>query len=305
MATSALPSTATKPLGGYRTRIKVWHALILAVLGLICVIWVIPLLMIFSGSLTEEATLVNTGYQLIPPKLSLEAYQWLWQDPSILLYSYGVTLFVTFVGTAASLMIMAMLAYTLAQKSFKLRNVFTFFVFFTMLFNGGLVPYYINMSRTLGLKDSIFALILPYLVTPFFVLLLRTYFATIPKDLFDAARVDGAGEWRIFSRIAVPLSTPALATVGLFAMLQYWNDMYQALLFIENQRLYPLQFTLYKLLVNTQMLNDLAMQTGQPVPHLSVTMAMAVLAIGPILVAFLFVQKYFVRGITLGGIKGD
>jgi putative aldouronate transport system permease protein len=161
------------------------------------------------------------------------------------------------------------------------------------------------MSRVLHLKDTIWVLILPYLVTPFYVLLLRTYFSTLPRDLFDAARVDGAGELRIFFQIVVPLSTPALATVALFTMLQYWNDMYQALLFIENQRLYPLQFTLYKLLVNTQMLNDLAVRSGQPVPHSSVTMAMAVIAIGPVILAFLFVQKYFVRGMTLGSIKGD
>ena len=174
-----------------------------------------------------------------------------------------------------------------------------------MLFNGGFVPYYINMSRVLHVKDTLWALILPYLVSPFYVLLLRTYFSGLPHDLFDAAKVDGAGEWRIFFQIVVPLSTPALATVGLFTMLQYWNDMYQALLFIENQRLNPLQYTLYRLLVNTQMLNDLAVQAGQPVPHLSVTMAMAVIAIGPIVFAFLFVQKYFVRGITLGSLKGD
>jgi len=289
----------------YQNRMKRYRALILLFVGAVCVIWLIPLLMIVSGSLTEEATLVNTGYQIIPPKFSLEAFQWLWRDPSLLLSAYGVTLVVTIAGTTASLVLMAMLAWVLAQRRLKMRNMLTFFVFFTLLFNGGLVPYYINMSRNLGLRDSIGALILPYLVSPFYVLLLRTYFSTLPKDLFDAARVDGAGEWRIFSRIAIPLSTPALATVGLFAMLGYWNDMYQALLFIENQRLYPLQFTLYKLLVNTQMLNDLAVQTGQPVPHLSVTMAMAVLAVGPIAVAFLFVQKYFVRGITLGSIKGE
>jgi putative aldouronate transport system permease protein len=161
------------------------------------------------------------------------------------------------------------------------------------------------MSRVLDLKDTLWALILPHLVGPFYVLLLRTYFSTLPKDLFDAARVDGAGEWRIFFQIVVPLSTPALATVALFLMLQYWNDMYQALLFIENQSLYPLQYTLYRLLVNTQMLNELTMQVGVPVPHRSVTMAMAVIAIVPVIIAFLFVQRYFVRGITLGGIKGD
>lgn len=289
----------------YRTRTRIIHLLILLFVGVVSVAWLIPLIMILSGSFTEEATLVNTGYQLIPPKFSVEAYRWLWNDPSMLLNAYGVTLFVTLFGTCLSLVITAMLAYTLSRKNFKLRGIFTFFVFFTLLFNGGLVPYYINMSRVLGLKNSLGSLILPYLVMPFNVLLLRTYFSTLPKELFDAARIDGAGEFRIFFQIAVPLSTPALATIGLFSMLQYWNDMYQALLFIENQYLYPLQFTLYKLLVNTQMLNDLAVQSGQPVPHLSVTMAMAVIAIGPVIVAFLFVQKYFVRGITLGSIKGE
>ena len=288
-----------------RTRTKIIHTTILVGIGAICILWLIPLLMVFSASFTEEATLINTGYQLIPPKFSLEAYQWLWNDPSLLVNSYGVSIVVTAVGTVVGVIIMALLAYVLSQRDFKLRTVLTFIVFFTMLFNGGLVPYYINMSRVLHVKDSLWALILPYLVTPFYVLLLRTYFSAMPKDLFDAARVDGAGEWRIFFQIVVPLSTPALATVGLFTMLQYWNDMYQALLFIENQRLYPLQFTLYKLLVNTQMLNELTVQTGAPVPHLSVTMAMAVIAIVPIIFAFLFVQKYFVRGITLGSIKGD
>lgn len=290
---------------GYRQRTKLIHSLILAFIGLICLVWVIPLVMIVSGSFTEEATLVNTGYHLIPPKFSLEAYRWLWNDPSLLLNAYGVSIAVTGIGTLVGVLIMAMLAYVLSRKDFKLRLVLTFIVFFTMLFNGGLVPYYINMSRVLHLKDTLWVLILPYLVTPFYVLLLRTYFSTLPRDLFDAARVDGAGELRIFFQIVVPLSTPALATVALFTMLQYWNDMYQALLFIENQRLYPLQFTLYKLLVNTQMLNDLAVRSGQPVPHSSVTMAMAVIAIGPVILAFLFVQKYFVRGITLGSIKGD
>ena len=290
---------------GYKRKTQWLHLIILIFVGVICAAWVIPLLMILSASFTEESTLVNTGYRLIPPQFSLEAFRWLWQDPSILIDAYGVSILVTAVGTTVSLLIMSLLAYALSRKTFKLRGLLTFYVFFTMLFNGGLVPYYINMSRVLGLKNSIWALILPYLVVPFYVLLLRTYFSTLPQDLFDAARVDGAGEWRIFFRIALPLSTPALATVGLFSMLTYWNDMYQALLFVENQRLFPLQYTLYKLLVNTQMLNELTVQSGTPVPHLSVTMAVAVIALVPVLVAFLFVQKYFVRGITLGSIKGD
>lgn len=301
MATSVMRARTL----GYKRNTQLIHLLILIFVGSICAIWVIPLLMILAAAFTEESTLVNTGYRLIPPQFSLEAFRWLWQDPSILISSYGVSILVTSGGTIGSLFIMSLLAYALSRKTFKLRGLLTFYVFFTMLFNGGLVPYYINMSRVLGLKNSILALILPYLVVPFYVLLLRTYFSTLPQDLFDAARVDGASEWHIFFQIVIPLSTPALATVGLFSMLTYWNDMYQALLFIENQRMFPLQYSLYKLLVNTQMLNELTVQTGTPVPHLSVTMAVAVLALAPVLVAFLFVQKYFVRGITLGSIKGD
>lgn len=289
----------------YRTRTKISHAIILTFIGIICAIWVIPLVLIISGSFTEERTLVTEGYQIIPAKFSIEAYQWLANDPSILVNAYGVSIVVTFIGTTVGLFIMALLAYALSRRELKSRTLIALVVLFTMLFNGGLVPYYINMTRVLDVENTLWALILPYLVSPFYVLLLRAYFISLPKDLFDAAKVDGASEWRIFFRIAMPLSTPALATVGLFMMLQYWNDMYQALLFIENQRLFPLQFTLYRLLVNTQMLSDLQVQAGAPVPHTSVTMAMAVIAIVPVLFAFLLVQKYFVRGITLGGIKGD
>src|SRR5579871_6061530 len=215
---------------GHKRQTQVVHGLILLFVGVICALWVIPMIMVVAGSFTDEATLVQNGYQLFPPVFSIEAYKWLWNDPSMLTMAYGVSIVVTVTGTLLSLLIMSMLAYALAQKKLKSRNALTFFVFFTLLFNGGLVPYYINMSRVLHLKDTLTALLLPYLVVPFFVLLLRTYFQTIPRDLFDAARVDGASEWRIYRQIAMPLSTPALATVGLFSMLQYWNDFYQALL---------------------------------------------------------------------------
>lgn len=219
----------------HKAQTRWMHRAIMVFIGTVCTLWVIPLIMIVSASFTQESTLVNTGYQLVPPKFSLEAYRWLWNDPSILLNAYGVTIVVTSIGTFAGVMIMALLAYAISRTDFRLRHVVTFLVFFTMLFNGGLVPYYINMSRVLGVKDTIWAMILPYLVTPFYVLLLRTYFYTLPRDLFDAARVDGAGEVRIFFQIVVPLSTPALATVALFTMLQYWNDMYQALLFTASK----------------------------------------------------------------------
>jgi putative aldouronate transport system permease protein len=288
-----------------RTRTALWHGAIHTFVVLMCIAAVLPLLLIVAASFTDEQALTINGYQLVPSQWSLNAYTYLLREPDQLVRSYGVSLLVTTVGSALSLLIMSMLAYAISRRDFPLRNILAFYVFFTLLFNGGLVPYYILVTRTLQLKNNILALILPYLVMPFFVLLLRTYFAALPRELIEAAKVDGAGEWRIFFRIVVPLSTPALATVGLFSILLYWNDLWQALLFIDDQRLYPLQFLLYRLIHNVSILQENAVAQGTPQPYQSVRMAMAVLAIGPVLFAFLFTQRYFVRGITLGGIKGD
>jgi putative aldouronate transport system permease protein len=290
---------------GHKAGLRLWHGAIHVVLIPICILAMLPLLLIVTSSLTAEKTLALEGYRLWPSAWSLDAYRFLWREPQQLIASYSVSIFVTGVGASLSLLIMSLLAYAISRKDFALRHVVALYVFFTMLFNGGLVPYYILMTRTLELKNTVWALILPYLVIPFFVLLLRTYFAGLPRELLDAAKVDGASEWRIFFQIVAPLSTPALATVGLFSVLLYWNDLWQALLFIEDQRLYPLQFLLYKLIHDVQMLQELAVAQGMPVPHQSVRMAMAVVAIGPILFTFLFIQKYFIRGITLGGLKGE
>ncbi len=296
---------STKTKRGQRSQTQIVRGWIHAILIPLCIISMIPLLLIVSASFTDEKTIARTGYQLWPAQFSTYAYEFLWKQPEQLLYSYGVSIFVTVVGSALSLLIMSMLAYAISRRDFALRNIITFYVFFTMLFSGGLVPYYILVTRTLQIKNNLLVLILPYLVTPFFVLLLRTYFASLPRDLIDAAKVDGASEWRVFFRIVVPLSTPALATVGLFSILLYWNDLWQALLFIDSQRMYPLQYLLYKLIHDVQMMQEMAVAQGTPVPHQSVRMAMAVIAIGPVLFAFLFVQKYFIRGITLGGLKGE
>ena len=167
-----------------------------------------------------------------------------------------------------------------------------------------MVPFYILVTRYLGLKDNLLALILPYLVTAWYVLILRTSFAQLPTELLDAARIDGAGEWRNFFQIVLPLSKPVLATIGLFLILRYWNDWFLALLFIDRSVLYPLQYLLYTLMANINFLASNPQTTGIPIPVQSARMAMAVLAFGPALFAFLMLQKYFVRGITVGGLKG-
>lgn len=281
------------------------RAIIHIIMIIVCTGCLLPLLMILAASVTDEQTLVESGFQLIPSKFSLYAYQFLLSDPNQILRAYGISVFVTLVGSALSLLVMSLLGYAMSRKDFVLRKPISLFVFFPLVFNAGLVPFYILMTRTLHLKDNLLALILPPLVLPFLTLLLRTYFSNLPYELVEAAKLDGASEWRIFFQIIIPLSTPALATVGLFSLLFYWNDLYLSLLFINNPQLYNLQYLLYKIISNLGILSDAFTQSSVQPPLQSVRMAMAVFAMGPMLFAFLFVQQYFVRGITLGSLKGD
>lgn len=281
-----------------RTRFVI-HALLL----LISVAVLLPVLLVVSASLSSEAAIGRYGYSLIPRGFTLDAYQFLFQSGAQIVQSYKVSAIVTGVGSSLSLLVMAMIAYPLSRPDFAWRKPLSFYVFFTMLFNGGLVPFYILMTQYLHLQNTLLALILPYLVVPFYVLLLRTYFAALPFELIEAAKLDGAGEWRIFLRIVLPLSTPALATVGLFSMLLYWNDWFQALLFITDPDKSPLQYLLYNINQNILAMGTSVQTVGATVPSESGRMAMAVLAIGPVAGAFLFLQRYFVRGLTLGGLK--
>ena len=289
----------------HRQKRGIAHGFVHAVLITVSAACALPLLLILAASLTDEAALVRQGFRLIPLQVTLDAYRFLFNDPAQIVRAYGVSTFVTIVGASVSLFLMSMLAYALSRRDFALRQAISFFIFFPALFSAGMVPFYILMVRTLGLKDNILALILPPLVIPFFVLLLRTYFSTIPKDLIDAARIDGASEFLIYFRVVLPLSTPALATVGLFSLLFYWNDLYLSLLFINDRNLYNLQYLLFQIISNIQLLEDSFVSQGMKPPLQSVRMAMAVLAMGPMLFAFMFVQRFFVKGITLGGLKGD
>jgi len=288
----------------YRTRALLGQWLVHGLLILIGLACLIPMLLVISISLSSEGALVKEGYKLWPVGFSTAAYDYILQQPGQMLRAYGVTGFVTIVGTGVGLLLSSMLAWPLARKDFRLRGALSFYVFFTLLFSGGMVPFYILVTRYLGLKDNILALILPYLVTAWYVLILRTSFAQLPTELLDAARIDGAGEWRIFFRIVLPLSKPVLATIGLFFVLRFWNDWFLALLFINKAVLYPLQYLLYVLMRNITFLASNPQTTGMPIPTQSARMALAVLAFGPALFSFLLLQKYFVRGITIGGLKG-
>lgn len=280
------------------SRFSVHVALLL--FGLACLI---PLLLIISASLTDESALTIHGYSFLPAEFSLEAYDLIFKQPDAIVRAYIVTIFTTLVGTVIAVTLMSLLAYPLSRRDFVLRRPLSFFVFFTMLFNGGIVPYYILMTRGLHVQDTILALLLPHFVGVFFVLILRTYFAGLPTEIFDAARVDGAGELRIFFYIVLPLSKPALATIGLFVALNYWNDWTTPLYFIRDAKLYPLQYLLYIIQSNADAMRLNPDLVEGALPTQTTRMAMAVLATGPAAIMFLFFQKYLVRGITLGSFK--
>lgn len=282
------------------------NVLINIFLTLFSICCLVPFIIVISSSFTDEQMIIENGYSLFPRQFTLLAYRYILGDPTQIVRAYGVTILVTVVGTILSLILSSCLAYVLSRKDFPSRNKISLYLFFTMLFNGGLVPSYIITAQVLHLKDTVLALILPYLIIPFYVLLLRTYFSEILFSLVESAKIEGAGELNVLFSIILPLSLPAMATVGLFIILQYWNDWWLALLYIDNADLNPLQYLLYLIMqnLNAIKLSPMQGQLTTVLPGENARMAMAVLAIGPIIFAFMFVQKYFVSGLTVGAIKG-
>lgn len=276
------------------------HA-VLMVFSLLCMI---PFLLVVSASFSDEASISEYGYSLWPRQFSTFAYHFILSEPTQMLKAYGVTFTVTITGTLISLIVSSLIAFALSRTDFAYRKQFAFFVFFTMLFNGGLVPSYMVVTQLLHLKNSLFAMILPYAIVPWFVLLLRTYFTQIPEALIENAKLEGAGEVRIFAQIALPLSLPAMATIGLFIMLNYWNDWYLSLLYIDKPTLYPLQLLLYNIMENINAISANPQTQGIALPGQTARMAIAVLATGPIIFAYMFVQRFFIRGLTVGAVKG-
>ncbi|MFC4778716.1 carbohydrate ABC transporter permease [Paenibacillus sp. GCM10023252] len=269
-----------------------------------------PFLLLVVASVSDEASIVNNGYQFLPDKFSFEAYRIIFESPVVLLRAYGITALVTLGGTAVSLLLTGLSAYVISRRDFELRSAATFYIFFTMLFSGGLVPFYILMTQYLHLKDSLLAMIIPGLLSPFYIMVMKGFMQKIPFEMIESAKVDGAGEWRIYFRMVLPLSLPALATLGLMISFNYWNEWFNALLFIDNQRLVPLQLLLVRMIntieylsSNNEFVGRLSIQTAE-LPQYSVRMAMAILAAGPMLCIFPFFQKYFVAGLTVGSLKG-
>ncbi|MFC4598485.1 carbohydrate ABC transporter permease [Cohnella hongkongensis] len=277
----------------------------LTLLALLCVL---PFLLVVSSSLTQESTIIVEGYPFLPLDFSAEAYGILFKYPAQMVQAYVVTIGVTAVGTLLGLFLTSMTAYALSRKDFKWRNHFSFFFFFTTLFSGGLVPWYLLIVNYLHMKDTPFALVIPMVLNVFYIIVMKSFMSSIPEAIVESAKIDGAGDFLIYARLILPLSKPALATIGLFLALAYWNDWYNALLFVSNENLMPLQYYLYKMLGNMDGMRKAMMSAGAVVtttiPSESLKMAMTVVATGPILLAYPFVQKYFVQGLTIGAVKG-
>ena len=268
------------------------------------------MVLLFMSSITDENTLINNGYSFFPQKLSLGAYQYMINFSDMILSAYGITVLATLVGTLVSVTITSMMSFGLANRSLPGRRVITFLVFFTMLFNGGLVPSYI-MWTGFHVVDTVWAYILPFLLANgFSIILIRTYFeANVPGELYESAKIDGAGYFRIFWRIALPLGKPILITIGLFSCLAYWNDWLNGMYFINDPALYSIQVMLNKMAANIQASlsyanYNMSSSTTVNILQVSIRMAIAFIAILPILVVYPFLQKYFAEGIMLGAVKG-
>ncbi len=266
----------------------------------------IPFWIVFINSFADESILQTAGYQLFPGKFSLHAYEFLLSGKQVF-RSYGVTIIVTIAGTALGVFMTAAYAYTLSHRKVKYRNILSFLTFLTMLFGAGLVGFYMLIANWLHLKDSVWALILPYLLNPFYAFILVSYYRTLPYELNEAATVDGANDLYIFFRIIWPISLPAIATVSLFYALQYWNDWYLSLLFIDNYKMLPLQMMIRQLMSN---INVMAYVGGSQtqynivVPTYGMQLAIVCVTIGPIVFVYPFIQRFFIKGLTLGSVKG-
>lgn len=275
--------------------------------GLMALICLLPFIIMISGSFSSEKEVVLHGYSLLPRGLTLEAYATVFKFPEKIIRAYGISIFITIIGTAIGLFCLTMAAYVISRRDFKYRNGFSFFFYFTTLFNGGMVSTYIFFIQYLHLKDNLLALIFPGMLSVFNLLIMRSFVASIPTALIESAKIDGAGEFRIFIKIIAPLLKSGLATIGLFMALHYWNDWYNAMLYINSDEKYPLQYMLYDLLNQAQALARIAAQAGiqvESMPTNTMKLAMAVVATGPIILLYPFVQKYFVKGITVGSVKG-
>lgn len=285
---------------------KLLKASFYVIIAIFAVYCFVPFYAVLASSLTTEAEIVKNGYMLLPKVFSLQAYKLIFQDNTIY-KAYGVTMFVTFVGTALSMLFTSALSYAISSKSVKYRNAIAFYVYFTILFHGGLVSSYLLITKYLGMKDSIWVLIIPSMISAWNMFLLRNFFATIDESLAESAKIDGANDAYILFRIILPISLPAIATIGLFYALSYWNNWFNALLYISDPDKFPLQYLIQRIMNNLDYINQVSADVNIPnfiPPAITVRLATTIVTIGPIIFLYPFLQKYFVKGLMVGAVKG-
>lgn len=274
----------------------------LILLALACLL---PFILVLSSSFTEEASLLKNGFSIIPQKFSVEAYKFIFRSPQEVIAAYKTTIFVTVFGTVVGTMIMAMLAYPMSRPDYKFKNVISFLVYFTMLFSGGMVAEYLVVANVLGLKDTVWALIMPMLLNAWNIMLLRMFLRSIPFSLIEEANLEGASEFRIFFSIILPLSKVGIVTIALFTALNLWNDWYQCMLYIDHGDVTSLQYMLYRIMNKVTLAQEYggAVAMKEKLPNENLRMALCVVAAGPMLIVFPFFQKYFSKGIVVGSVK--
>jgi len=269
---------------------------------------IVPFWIIITGSFSAEKAILVNGFSLWPQDATTFAYSLVFRQPQKIIGSYLLTIILTVSGTAIGLIGTSMAAYALCRPDFQHRNYIALFIYFTTLFSGGLIPWYMLITRYLNLKNNYLVLILPSLFSQFNVFLMRNFMKGIPHSITESALIDGAGDMNIFTRIILPMSGPSLATVGLFIGLGYWNQWYAGMLFIDDTKMYhPLQLLLYNIINSALFIRNSAAASNIPpqdVPFETMKMACAVVATGPIVVAYPFVQRFFIKGITIGAVKG-
>lgn len=279
------------------------HFLIHLILAIYAFICTYPFVLTFMVSLGSEKSVIDNGYQLIPEEFSLLAYKTIFEDSSIY-YAYGVSIFVTTVGTLLSLLICGMAGYAMSLNRVRYRNAISMYFYIPMVFNAGLLPWYMVCTQLLHLQNTIMALILPMLVSSFNIFLMRNYFKTIPASLIESADIDGCGVMRTFFQVVLPLSKPIIATVALFVGLAYWNDWSLALWFIDERNLFPLQYMLFRIESMMEFIRKNGYIGGFEFPAQTYQIATLFVTIGPIILLYPLIQRYFVKGIMIGAVKG-
>lgn len=270
-----------------------------------------PILLVFSISFSSSSAIVEYGYSIIPREFTLDAYKFVFETPVKIIRAYGVTIFNTVVGSFLSVLIISLFAYPLSRNDFKWKKFFTYYILVTMLFSGGTVASYIVNTTILHLSNKIWAMIVPYLMNTWYVIVMRTFYkTTVPMSIIESGELDGAGQYRILFKLVLPISLPAIATIALYQVLSYWNDWWLAIMYIVDPELYNLQFLLQRMMSNIQNLNENARYMSNAaeemmkIPTESARMALCVVTMGPILIAYPFFQRYFIQGLTVGSVKG-